>query len=83
MHFWLFWNLSLTFSEFVVKLYTWRGENMYNRIIKDRILKVSKMFRVMVVTGPRQVGKSTLLKSLMPEGMTYVTLDWWRIKERS
>ena len=39
------------------------------------IKKISDTFRVLLVTGPRQTGKTTLLKSLKPENMGYVTLD--------
>lgn len=48
---------------------------MYRRDIEQRIRKISKTFRVLVVTGPRQVGKSTLLESLMPKNMTKISLD--------
>ena len=48
---------------------------MYEREIKDRIKKINETFRVLVVSGPRQVGKTTLLESLMPENMTMVSLD--------
>ena len=45
------------------------------RAIEDTVSKVSKMFPVMLVTGPRQVGKTTLLKQLMEPERKYVTLD--------
>ena len=48
---------------------------MYNREATEMIKNVSKTFRVLLVTGPRQTGKTTLLKSLKPENMNYVTLD--------
>lgn len=48
---------------------------MYEREIKARIKKINDTFRVLVVTGPRQVGKTTLLESMMPKGMTKVSLD--------
>lgn len=48
---------------------------MYSREVKERIKKINDAFRVLVVTGPRQVGKTTLLESLMPENMTKVSLD--------
>ena len=37
--------------------------------------KINNTFRVLVVTGPSQVGKTTVLDSLMPENMTKVSLD--------
>lgn len=48
---------------------------MIEREAKKTIKEVSEAFKVLLVTGPRQVGKTTLLKSIMPEGMNYVTLD--------
>ena len=48
---------------------------MYSREVKERIKKINNTFRVLVVTGPRQVGKTTVLDSLMPENMTKVSLD--------
>ena len=45
------------------------------RAIEDTVIKVSRMFPVMLVTGPRQVGKTTLLKQLSDENRKYVTLD--------
>lgn len=48
---------------------------MYKRDIENRIKKISETFRVLVVTGPRQVGKSTLLEFMMPSNMTKVSLD--------
>lgn len=48
---------------------------MYTREVKERIEKINKTFRVLVVTGPRQVGKTTLLESMMPKNMTKVSLD--------
>ena len=35
----------------------------------------AESFRILLVTGPRQVGKTTILKGLMPKNMNYVTLD--------
>lgn len=46
-----------------------------NRAVESTVVKVSKMFPVMLVTGPRQVGKTTLLKRLMEPERKYVTLD--------
>lgn len=47
----------------------------YERTIKDTIKNVSETFPVLLVTGPRQVGKSTLLESLMEPGRKKVSLD--------
>ncbi|MCL2604204.1 MAG: ATP-binding protein [Defluviitaleaceae bacterium] len=45
------------------------------RAIEDTVLKISKTFPVLLVTGPRQVGKTTLLKRLALDSRKYVTLD--------
>jgi predicted AAA+ superfamily ATPase len=45
------------------------------RAIEETVLKISQTFPVLLVTGPRQVGKTTLLKQLSDESRTYVTLD--------
>ncbi|MDR2883663.1 MAG: ATP-binding protein [Deferribacteraceae bacterium] len=45
------------------------------RTLKDTILKLSDNFKVILLTGMRQVGKTTLLKELSGNGRTYVTLD--------
>ena len=51
------------------------------RAVEDTIAQVSKMFPVLLVTGPRQVGKTTLLQRMaeaqQSEGIErkYVTLD--------
>ena len=45
------------------------------RAIEETIAKVAGMFPVLFVTGPRQVGKTTLLKQLAEAGRKHVTLD--------
>ena len=45
------------------------------RAIEETIAKVAGMFPVLFVTGPRQVGKTTLLKQMAEAGRKYVTLD--------
>lgn len=54
-----------------------KGElDMYiKRAIEDTVLNISEMFPVLLVTGPRQVGKTTLLQRLAREDRKYVTLD--------
>ncbi len=47
----------------------------YERTVKQTILNVNETFPVLLVTGPRQVGKSTLLESLAEEGRKIVSLD--------
>lgn len=48
---------------------------MLKREAEYSIKEVTESFRVLLVTGPRQVGKTTILKGLMPKNMNYVTLD--------
>lgn len=45
------------------------------RTIEAKLLEISSQFPVVVVTGPRQVGKSTTLLKNKPSDMNYVTLD--------
>ena len=46
-----------------------------NRALENRILKASEQFRALIVTGPRQVGKTTLLKHLSESERDYISLD--------
>ena len=48
---------------------------MLKREASEKIKKISSTFRVLLVTGPRQVGKTTLLTEYLPENMSYVSLD--------
>ena len=45
------------------------------RAAEKTIQNISQTFPVLLVTGPRQVGKTTLLKRLMENDRKYVTLD--------
>jgi len=45
------------------------------RALENRILEASKRFRILIVTGPRRVGKTTLLKHVAEDGRRYVTLN--------
>ncbi len=47
---------------------------MINRAITDKVLEASKKMPVITVTGPRQSGKSTLVKKIFPE-YNYVNLE--------
>jgi len=52
------------------------NKNLYlNRSIEEVIIEASKYFSVISVTGPRQSGKSTLLKHLFPEVPRYSLKD--------
>ena len=45
------------------------------RAIESAVVAIAKTFPVLLVTGPRQVGKTTLLKHIAETGRGYVTLD--------
>ncbi len=52
--------------------------NFINRTLKKSIIEISNSFPVITITGPRQVGKTTLLRILkeeLKENINYVTLD--------
>ncbi len=46
-----------------------------NRTIENFFLQASEQFPVLLITGARQVGKTTLLTHLCEQGRQYVTLD--------
>jgi len=49
---------------------------MYIKRAAEEVVKsVSKQFKVLLVTGPRQAGKTTLLKKMAEKERKYVTLD--------
>ncbi len=48
---------------------------MVPRTLRPTILNVSNNFPVLMVTGPRQVGKTTLLEMCSADDRAYVTLD--------
>ncbi len=51
-------------------------EQYLPRAIEDTILKASTQFKVLFLGGPRQVGKTTMLRRLSDRmGMQYVSLD--------
>ena len=45
-----------------------------NRIIEQTISEASMYFPVIVVTGPRQSGKSTLLGHLFPDAIKFMII---------
>ncbi len=48
------------------------------RAMEETFMKLNKQFSAILITGPRQVGKTTMLQKLMEtenNGRTYVTLD--------
>ena len=50
-------------------------KNYINRTIEPKVIKLAKDFPVVMITGPRQVGKSTLLERLLDKNIKRVTLD--------
>lgn len=56
---------------------------IYERSLKRKIEELSAYFPCVMVTGARQVGKSTLLRGMLPEGMKYITLDDYVEAERA
>lgn len=49
--------------------------NYIKRDIESRILSLTGDYSCILITGPRQVGKTTVLKQLMTDDREYVTLD--------
>ncbi len=47
----------------------------YERILNELIKNITETFPILLLTGPRQVGKTTLLEHLKEETRSYVTLD--------
>ena len=50
------------------------------RTLEKQIIEMNKQFKVLLITGARQVGKSTLLK-YCDENRDYVTLDDYKARE--
>lgn len=48
---------------------------MFKRLIQEQFLKSVKTFPVVILTGARQTGKSTLCKTLLRKTHTYVSLE--------
>ena len=49
--------------------------NYISRELERKFLKLNDFFKVVLVTGARQVGKTTMLKHLADNNRTYVTMD--------
>jgi predicted AAA+ superfamily ATPase len=52
-----------------------------HRDLEKIVLRASEAFPVVLITGPRQAGKTTLLKKLAENGRKYVTLDNPMVRE--
>lgn len=51
------------------------GKEYLKRSAARKVLELTEYYPCLLLTGARQVGKSTLLRHLLPEGMRYITLD--------
>ena len=47
----------------------------FKRLLEAFLVKASKQFPVLMIIGPRQVGKTTILRHMSGEDRVYVTLD--------
>ncbi len=54
---------------------------MIEREIKNKLESLSNSRKVVLITGARQVGKSTLVKDLCESDRTYITLDDLKMRE--
>jgi predicted AAA+ superfamily ATPase len=56
--------------------YWTKADFMYiQRTLEKYFIKARRQFPVMLLVGPRQVGKTTFLQHLCEKGRQYVTLD--------
>ncbi len=51
------------------------------RVIEEEIINASNNFSAIIITGARQVGKSTLLNNLFKDKVNYITLDNLKARE--
>lgn len=47
----------------------------FQRTLSKKVLEASASFKVVLINGPRQVGKTTLFKNLIEANRTFVSLD--------
>ena len=53
---------------------------MIKRDIDEKFKKISETRKVVLITGARQVGKSTFVKSIKESDREYITLDDWNLR---
>ena len=61
---------------FSLEEYDLRKEEDVKRLLEDSLKKMVKYFKIVLVTGARQVGKTTLVTHLFPEYKKF-TFDPW------
>lgn len=54
---------------------------MIKREIEKKFKKIANQRKIILLTGARQVGKSTLVKSIKEKNRTYITLDDLKLRE--
>lgn len=47
----------------------------YERTLTEVVKRATNSFKVVLITAPKQVGKTTILKNIKEENRIYVTLD--------
>ena len=55
----------------------------YKREVESLIKRMSEAFKVLIIVGPRQVRKSTILDEFRPENMSKVSLDNQVLREQA
>jgi predicted AAA+ superfamily ATPase len=69
-------DVARIIDYYKIKSYINRSCEMYiSRILENHISRASDAFPALIVTGPRQVGKTTTLRRLAGAERKYVTLD--------
>jgi len=53
------------------------------RTIEEKIKQINKSFPALIITGPRQVGKTTILKECMETDREYITFDDLLIRKQA
>jgi hypothetical protein len=72
--------LKVVISLTIIRLYRILARGGFamayiKRSLESKILSLSKEYSGILITGPRQVGKTTVFKQLMDDKREYVTLD--------